>query len=273
MSATNAQREVVGYSGTDSRGIPRYFAGELSPDARRLLRDAFGVVAPLHLYLSDSTKDALLKYDPRTKPCRSCYVNSYRIGFVSVRKRDETWDDLEGRVRTLTRSSFPPGSLVTSSSVSTMDPDTQSEVQDMLDAARRAGFDVHVITTYRSPEQEALLMANGRGRTHTLTSLHSYGRAIDVRIGNGNLANPSTRRSWIAFRRWVTRFRGEDFRILGTPDQTWDWPHVEIPSDRIGFRSIDAAVAAARVCLSRSNPQVCQFSPHLPSASVSGTRE
>jgi len=267
------QETVVSYSGTDSHGIPHYFTGPIGAEERGLLRNVFGVVSPSHLYISDSTKDGLLKYDPQTKSCSSCYVNSYRVGFVSIRRTGETWDNLEQRVHKLNRNSFPAGSLVTSSSVSTMDPDVQVEVGQMLDAARRAGFQVHVVSTYRSPEQEALLMANGGGRTHTLTSLHSYGRALDVRIGDGNLNNPSTRQSWIAFRRWVTRFRDDDFRVLGAPDRTWDWTHVELPSDKVGFRSVDAAVAAARRCLARSSPHACEFSPHLPSSGVSGTRE
>jgi hypothetical protein len=147
-----------------------------------------------------------------------------------------------------------------------MDPDIQSEVAHMLDAARRAGFHTHIVSTYRSPEQEAVLMHEGGGRTHTLTSLHSYGRAIDIRIDDGNLNNRGTRRDWIAFRRWVARFRGDDFHVLGTPDQSWDWPHVELPSDNIGFRSVDAAVKAGRDCLSNSSMRGCEFRPHLPAA-------
>jgi hypothetical protein len=273
VAAYDTRSAAVSYSGTDSRGVPHYFSGRLGDEERRLLRDAFGVVSASNLYISDSTKDGLVKYDPRQKPCSYCYVNSYRIGFVSIRKKGETWDELEHRVRALTRNSFPAGSLVTSSSLSTMDPDVQEEVGQMLEAARRAGFQLHVVTTYRSPEQEALLMANGGGRTHTLTSLHSYGRAIDVRIGDGNVNNPSTRRSWIDFRRWVTRFRGDDFRVLGAPDRSWDWPHVELPSGRIGFRSVDAAIAAARICLASSSPHACEFSPHLPASGISGTKQ
>jgi hypothetical protein len=167
-------------------------------------------------------------------------------------------------VRVLDRSSFRPSSLVTSSSVSTIDPDVQDEVRQMLDAARGAGFRLRVVSTYRSPEQEAILMAEGRGRTHTLTSLHSYGRAIDVSIGDGNLNNPSTRRSWIAFRQWVTGFRGNDFLVLGTPDRSWDWAHVEVANARIGFRTVDDAINAGRACLARSSATACEFLPHLP---------
>jgi hypothetical protein len=257
--------DALSYSGTDARGIPHYFSRRVSDDGRRVLRQAFGVVSPSHLYLSDSSPSGLLKYDPETKGCLTCYVNSYRIGFVSMRNPGESWDELQRRVRKLRSSSFPPSSLVTSSSVSAMDPDVQDEVRQMLDAARGAGFRLRVVSTYRSPEEEALVMANGRGRTHTLTSLHSYGRAIDVSVGDGNLGNPSTRRSWIAFRRWVTGFRGSDFRVLGTPDRSWDWAHVELPNARIGFRSVDEAIDAGRVCLARSSASACEFLPHLPS--------
>ena len=256
--------DALSYSGTDARGIPHYLTRPLSNEAQRILRQAYGVVSPSHLYISDSTLDGVLKYDPETKPCASCYVNSYRIGFVSIRRPRESWDELQGRVRALHRSSFSPSSLVASSSVSAMDPDVQAEVTQMLDAARSAGFQLRVLSTYRSPEQEAILMAEGGGRTHTLTSLHSYGRAVDVSIGDGNLNNSSTRRSWIAFRRWVTRFHGSDFRILGTPDRSWDWAHVELPSERIGFRSVDQAIASGRVCLAHPTASACEFLPHLP---------
>ena len=259
-----SQSDALDYAGTDQRGVPHYFARALSEEAAGILRRAFGVASPSHLYISDSTRAGLLKYDPVRKSCATCYVNSYRIGFVSIRKPGESWDELERRIRTMHRSSFRRSSLVASRSVSAMDPDVQAEVRQMLDAARSAGFRVHVMSTYRSPEQEALLMIEGGGRTHTLTSLHSYGRAIDVSIGDGNLRNPATRRSWVAFRRWVTRFRGGDFRILGGPEQSWDWPHVELPGERIGFRSVDGAVAAGRACLASVPVRSCDFRPNLP---------
>ena len=251
------------YSGSDDRGVPHYYQGNLSPDAINVLRRAFGVVVASHLYISDSSR-GLLKYDPQAKRCETCYVNSYRIGFISIRRPGESWEGLERRLRTMTRSSFAKSSLVTSASISMMDPAVQGEVAQMLDAARQAGFKTHIVTTYRSPEQEALLMREGGGRTHTLTSLHSYGRAIDIRIDDGRLGNPSTRRHWIEFRHWVTRFRGNDFHVLGAADKSWDWPHVELPSDRIGFRSIEAALAAGQKCLSDGSPRVCEFRPNLP---------
>jgi hypothetical protein len=260
----HSHTDAANYSGTDARGIPHYLTRPLSDDGREVLRQAFGVVSASHLYLSDSTPGGVLKYDPEMKGCLICYVNSYRIGYASIRKPGESWDELQRRVRVLHRSSFRPSSLVTSNSVSAMDPDVQTEVRQMLDAARAAGFRLRIVSTYRSPEQEAILMAEGRGRTHTLTSLHSYGRAIDVSIGDGNLNNPSTRRSWIVFRRWVTRFRGNDFRVLGTPDRSWDWAHVELPNSRIGFRTVDEAIDAGRACLARLSATACEFAPHLP---------
>jgi hypothetical protein len=254
----------VEFAGTDSRGIPRYVNREFSDEERTILRQAFGVVNPSHLYISDSTADGLLKYDPDVKRCSTCYVNSFRIGFVSVRNRGETWDELERRVRGMRRSSFPSSGLVSTASLSAMDPDVQPEVTGMLDAARRAGYQLRVVSTYRSPQQEALLMAEGLGRTHTLTSMHSYGRAIDINVDDGNLGHASTRRDWIAFRAWVSHYRGTDFRVLGTPTSTWDWPHVELPSQRVGFRNIAQAIAAGRACLSSAIRESCEFKPHLP---------
>ena len=110
-------------------------------------------------------------------------------------------------------------------------------------------------------------MAEGQGRTHTLTSNHSYGRALDIVIDDGNRANEHTRRNGIAFRRWVTRYRtpsGESFRVLGRVDDTWDWPHVELPSSSIGFGTIDKALARARMCLAPGAAVTCNFPPHLP---------
>ena len=257
---------VVRYAGTDSRGIPRYVTRKFSDDESSILRRVFGVVNPSHLYVSDSSQDGLLKYDPVLKRCATCYVNSFRIGFVSIRNRGESWDELERRVRSMRRNAFQSSSLVSSSSLSALDPDVQPEVNDMLRAARSSGFRLRVVSTYRSPQQEALLMAEGGGRTHTLTSLHSYGRAVDISVDDGNLGHAATRRDWIAFRRWVSRFRGDDFRVLGGPDHSWDWPHVELPSPRIGFRNIAQAIDAGRACLSNGMRGLCEFQPHLPSA-------
>jgi hypothetical protein len=141
----------------------------------------------------------------------------------------------------------------------------------MLADARRAGFALRIAATYRSPEREAFLMAQGKGRTYTLTSLHSYGRAVDLIVGDGNTAHRATKAQWIAFRSWVTRYPG-GFRILGTPDRTWDWSHVELPDSAVGFPTIQAALARARACrVSRAeNPEhraeACDFPPKLPSA-------
>ena len=40
--------------------------------------------------------------------------------------------------------------------------------------------------TYRSPLREACLLAEGKGRAHTLTSNHSYGGALDIVNDDGN---------------------------------------------------------------------------------------
>ncbi len=249
------------YTGTDARGIPRYASRKFTAEERDLLRRVYGVEEPSRLYISDSSDDGLLKYDTQVKKCRSCYVNSYRIGFVSVRRAGESWEQLEKRVRRMPLSAFSAGAHNGSASIGALDPDIQADVQNMLDSAASQGFVLRIVATYRSPEREAFLMAKGRGATHTLTSLHSYGRALDVKIGDGNLSRAVTREQYVAFRRWVSRYKKDQFRILGTPDRTWDWAHVEVPSASIGFATIDAAIAKASDCGGRAS---CDFLPHLP---------
>jgi hypothetical protein len=255
--------ELPPYTGTDARGVPHYARRAFSDEERRLLRDAYGIEDPTRLYVSDSTEDGLLKYDTRVKRCRTCYVNSYRVGFISVRRRGESWEEAERRVRAMRPRDFTPAARASSNtSTADLDPDIRGDVERMLADARRAGFALRIAATYRSPEHEAYLMAIGGGRTHTLTSLHSYGRAIDIVVGDGNLGRRATRAQWIAFRRWVTTYKGDDFRILGTPARTWDWRHVEMPTASVGFRTIEAALARASTC-GRDVSQ-CDFAPHLP---------
>lgn len=269
-SDADADESPFGYAGHDARGIPHYATRPFTAEERALLREVFGVEDPGRLYISDSTDEGILKYDTRAKRCRTCYVDSYRIGFVSVRRPGESWEEVERRVREMTARDFGPASHVGSTSTAALDPDVREVAEQMLGDARRAGFHLRVVATYRSSEREAYLMALGHGRTHTVTSLHSYGRALDVAVDDGNLRHRRTRRDWVAFRRWVTRYRGGAFRVLGMPDRTWDWPHVELPSPDIGFRTIDAAIARARSCTRTGGgaepmPEPCDFAPYLPS--------
>lgn len=263
----NDSTKAAAYEGVDARGIPHYASVELSSADADVLRHAFGIEDPHRLYVSDSTDEGILKYDTQRKRCLTCYVNSYRIGYVSVRRTGESWDEAERRVRTTTPTYFTGGANPLSTSTADLDPDVRPLAEAMLRDARAAGFRLRVTATYRSPLREAFLMAEGRGRTHTLTSNHSYGRALDIVVDDGNRHNAHTRRDWIAFRRWVTRYRtpsGEVFRVLGKLDYTWDWPHVELPSSTIGFASIDAAIVRARTCLAPGAAVPCNFPPHLP---------
>ena len=253
------------YAGVDDRGIPNYTTRPFTAEERALLRRVYGVEDPSRLYVTDSTDEALLKYDTRVKRCRTCYVNSYRIGFVSVRRAGESWEQVERRVHAMRRRDFPRSALVESTSLDELDPDVRGDVERMLADARTAGFRLRVAASYRSPEREAWLMAEGGSRTHTLTSMHSYGRAIDVLVDDGNLRRVGTRLRWIAFRRWVSSYRDGMFHVLGTPEHSWDFPHVEIPSASVGFRTIDAALASARRCAAAAaTPAACEFPPHLP---------
>lgn len=51
-------------------------------------------------------------------------------------------------------------------------------------------------------------------------------------------------RRWISFRRWVTTYDGGRFRLIGAPEKSWDWPHVELAGP-LGYRSIEALLLAA----------------------------
>ncbi len=248
----------------DSRAIPHYTTRSFTSEERQLLLTAFGIEDPSKLYVADSTEDGLLKYDTKVKRCLDCFVNTYGVGFVSVRRPGETWEQAEQRVHTLHRRDFPSTALIESVSMAALALDTRATFEQMLDSARKAGFKLHVVATYRSPDREAFLMSQGGNRTHTLTSMHSYGRAIDVVVNDGNLRHPRTRAAWTAFRQWLVDYDQHEFRVLGRPAHSWDWRHVEIPSLSIGFRSIDDALAAARKCDGGNEPEACVFPPNLP---------
>jgi hypothetical protein len=246
----------------DSSSLPVYTTRQFTPDERALLRRVYGVEDPSHLYLSDDSDEGVLKYDTKRKTCASCLVNSYRIGFESVRRPGESWEQAERRVMATPLNRFPDSAHVGSTSLSALDPAVRGDFEKMLADARAAGFDPQITATFRSPVREAYLMRQGH-RTYTLTSLHSYGRAVDVLIGDARLKRPATKQQWIAFRRWVSAYHDGEFRILGTPDHSWDWRHVEIPSSDIGFRSIDAAIQRARECSAPGATVPCDFPPHL----------
>ncbi len=264
-TVTPAPQESAGsYTGHDARGVPRYDARAFSGEERDALLRVFGVEDPALLYVSDSTDSGILKYDTERKTCARCYVNSYRIGFVSLRRPGEGWRTLERRVHAMHSSEFPGWARVEDTSTNELDPAIRSDVSALLADAAHAGYKLRVAATYRSPEREAFLMAMGHGRTHTLTSMHSYGRAIDILVDDGNPGRARTRADWIRFRHWVVAYRHGAFRVLGAVEKTWDWAHVEVPDSAIGFKSIDAAIARARECLARGSSSGCEFEPHLP---------
>jgi hypothetical protein len=256
--------DAAEYTGHDENGIPRYTTRSFTSEERSLLRTTYGIEDPSRLYVSDSTAERVLKYDTGRKRCRGCYVNSYRVGFVSMRRPGESWEQLEHRIAAMSPAALPPNARVEDRSTEDLDPAIRGDVERMLAAAARSGFVFHVTATYRSPEREALLMRRRNGSTHTLTSLHAYGRAIDIVVGDGNPRRPRTRARWAAFRRWLTAYHAGEFRVLGSPDPTWDWPHVEIPAASIGFRDIDAALARARECQAWPERTPCDFEPWRP---------
>lgn len=256
------------YDGVNSRGFPNYATGvTLSRSDAAILLRAYGVEDPRRLYIPDSTEDGLLKYDRQVKRCPKCYVNSDRIGSVSVRRMGESWEKGERRVRNSPARLFTRGAHPESQSLNDLDVTVRPIVRRMLDNAVAAGFQLRVSATLSSPLREAFLMAQGGGRTYRLTSNHSYGDAVDIVVGERMASREQQKAEWIRFRRWVTRYKtptGESFRILGTADRTWDRPHVELLSSVHGFHTISEAVARGRSCLATGSRTPCNFPPHLP---------
>ena len=236
---------VAEYAGRDESGVPRYLRRPFSPEERRLLREHFGIEEPARLYLSDTTPDAYLNYDTERDPGAGRLVRSYRVGAPSVRLPGETWEELERRLATLRPSDFPAAAAEADTALASLDPEARPEFERMLAAARRAGHRVRVVETHRTPERQAYLLVRGGGLTFTATSKHSSGRAVDLVVGNGDLKDARTRARWIAFRRWVTGYAGARFRLIGLPERSWDWPHVEL-SGPLGYRSIEALLLAAQ---------------------------
>ena len=233
------------YAGRDEDGIPRYIQRPFSDEERRLLREHFGIEEPSRLYLSDTTTEAYLNYDTERDPGAGRLVRSYRVGAPSVRFPGETWEQLERRLATMRPADFPDSATVADTALASLDPDARPEFERMLAAARRAGHQVKVVETHRTPERQAYLLVRGGGLTFTATSKHSSGRAVDVTVGDGNLKHKRTRAKWIAFRRWVTSYEEGRFRLIGLPEASWDWPHVELPGP-MGYRSIEALLLAAQ---------------------------
>ena len=186
---TRENAAAIADNGDDERGIPHYSNTALSAGDADILRRAYGIENPYLLYLSDSAEERILKYDTQRKRCLTCYVNTYRIGYVSVRRPGESWEQVERRVRSTSPRAFTGSAYPSSSSTADLDPDVRPIAEAMLRAARAEGFHLRVTATYRSPLREAYLMAEGKGRTHTLTSNHSYGRALDIVVDDGNRAH------------------------------------------------------------------------------------
>ena len=249
-SALTAVRAIwytrASYAGRDSAGVPRYVRRAFTAEERRLLLDGFGIEDPSRLYLSDSSAAGYLIYDTERDPGVTRLVRSYRVGAPSIRRSGESWEALERRVRRMRPADFPVSTRTAGTSLGALDPVARPHFARMLAAARAAGHRVRVVESYRSPERQAYLMALGGGLTFTATSMHSAGRAVDVVVGDGDLREAGTRARWTAFRRWVQEYEGGRFRIIGTPAESWDWPHIELAEAAAGYGSVEALLLAAR---------------------------
>jgi hypothetical protein len=258
--ATNAELGDVGlaavaatyprelYAGRDDEGVPRYIQRAFSEDERRLLRAQFGIEEPARLYLSDTLPGASLTYDSEWDQGERHLVSSYRVGAPSVRQPGETWEALERRLATTSPASFPAATHRADRSLASLDSTVRPAFERLLASARRAGFRVRVTESRRSAERQAYLLTLDGHLTHTATSRHADGFAVDVVVDGGDLRNPVTRRHWIAFRRWVLATWSGEFRLIGAADRSWDWPHIEYVNGPPAFHSVEELLATARWC-------------------------
>ncbi len=255
----------------------------LDPADRVLLRAVFGIDDPDRLFIDGSSADSVLRYHARPVACAraraaACRAVTVRVGLTSPRRAGETWDAFVGRVVRGGTGAWAAARNAYYTGLVSLDPEAARAFTRLVADARHAGFSVRVGETYRSPERQALLLARGDGRTQTATSVHAYGRAADLVVGDGRIDRPETARQWIAFRRWVVRYRAGIFRIVGAPDRTWDWPHVELASSPLGFRSVAALLAAARACRAVTPQDLvaaaarCTVTPTLPAHLAASAR-
>ena len=234
------------YAGRDAAGVPNYVRRVFSAEERRLMKERFGIEDPSRLYLSDSTPRAHLNYDTERDPGAGRLVRTYRVGAPSLRRAGETWEAFEARLRTMRPSDLPRSAAVANRSLAALDSVARPHFERLFADARRLGYRVRIVETYRAPERQAWLQVQGGGLTFTGTSHHTAGRAVDVVIGDGNLKSRRTRAQWTAFRRWVASYDGGRFRLIGEPGRSWDWPHIELADGAQGFGSIEEMLEAAR---------------------------
>lgn len=97
-------------------------------------------------------------------------------------------------------------------------------------------------------ERQDYLLVPGGGLTFTATSKHSSGRAVDVIVGDGNLKHQRTR-PVDRFPSLGERYEGGRFRLIGLPEKSWDWPHIELRAPW--------ATARSRLFCSRRRPPTC----------------
>ena len=206
---TSAARVVseyprAAYAGRDERGVPRYLERAFSEEERDLLRREFGIEEPSRLYLSDTLPGASLTYDTDWDRGERDLVSSYRVGAASVRQPGETWEELERRLAATDPASLPgehppcrcarwPRSTRWSGRMSPACSRPPAALGSGSGSPRRAG--PPSVRRTSSPSTARL--------THTATSRHAEGFAVDVVVDDGNLRNRVTRAHWIAFRRWV----------------------------------------------------------------------
>lgn len=262
---------MVANAGRDEHGVPRYSTRAFTAEEAARLRDVFGVDDPRNLYLTDAPPLGVLTYDLTRDRGWNNEVYSFHLGFVSLRRPGETWSAF--KIRNRQRRDFPLSVRSADTSLADLDPSVVPLFEGLIAAARARGFDLRVIDGYRTPLREAYLMSLADGHTYTATSFHSYGRAVDFAIANCSPSTTAGRRKYIAFRRFVLAYGAGRLALIGTPDRTWDWNHVEAPAAWLGYHSIEQALDAARACTSQRTVSPCRFRSRAAGAARSSVAD
>ena len=167
------------------------------------------------------------------------------MGAPSVRLPGETWEELERRLARMRPADFPASARVADTALASLDPEARAAFERML--AARAGAPATGSESWRPTALPSGRLPDGvRRRPH----LHRHLEALLGARGGPDRRrrkpeSKRTRARWIAFRRWVTGYEGGRFRLIGAPEKSWDWPHVELAGP-LGYRSIEALLLAAR---------------------------
>lgn len=141
-----------------------------------------GVSDPTKVYL----KDGHPVYDTPNQTSDG-HVPTHRLDAPSGRMPGESWEQYEARVISTPDSVFPAEARSVNRDTMALQPRTKEAIDQLLGAAREAGFNFAISETFRPQVRQEWLFKEGRSPerggspvTWTLTSAHTSGNAVDL---------------------------------------------------------------------------------------------